>query len=210
MGTPSMTNEPGMKPMFFPSPTDFRQWLENNHQKYAELWVGFYKKSSAKPSITYPEALNEALCFGWIDGVRHSVDHDAYTIRFTPRKPKSQWSAVNTKRAQQLAEAGRMRPAGLNAFAVAKDQPRKYSYEQRQHASFGREQEQQFRANRRAWNFFQSQPPWYRRTATFWVVSAQKDETRQRRLAILIRDSEQGRAIKLLMRPVPKRQRKKQ
>jgi uncharacterized protein YdeI (YjbR/CyaY-like superfamily) len=205
-----MTNKPGMKPMFFPSPTDFRQWLEDNHREYSELWVGFYKKSSAKLSITYPEALDEALCFGWIDGVRHSVNHDAYTVRFTPRKPKSQWSAVNIKRAQQLAAAGRMRPAGLNAFAVAKDQPHKYSYEQRQQASFNRAQEQQFRANRRAWSFFQSQPPWYRRTATFWVVSAHKKETRQKRLATLICDCAESRIIKPLMRSVPKRQGKKQ
>jgi uncharacterized protein YdeI (YjbR/CyaY-like superfamily) len=197
-----------MKLVFFKSAGDFRCWLEASHQQCSELWVGFYKKSSGKPSITYPEALDEALCFGWIDGVRKSVDSDAYVIRFTPRKPKSQWSAVNLKRAQKLAHAGRMHPAGREAFAGAKDQPRKYSYEQRQQASFQREQERQFRANRKAWDFFQSQPPWYRRTATFWVVSAQKEETRQKRLATLIQDSENGRPIKPLTRPVPKRQKK--
>lgn len=169
-----------------------------------ELWVGFYKKSSAKPGITYPEAVDEALCFGWIDGVRKSVDHDAYTVRFTPRKPRSQWSTVNMKRAQELVRAGRMRPAGLRAFAGAKDQPRKYSYEQRQQASFDREQERQFRANRQAWEYFQKQPPWYRRTATFWAVSAQKLETRQKRFETLIRDCAQGRPIKPLIRPASK------
>jgi len=204
-----VTNNLGTQPMFFKSCADFRAWLENNHPQCAELWVAFYKKSSGRPSITYPEALDEALCFGWIDGVRRSVDPDAYTIRFTPRKPRSQWSAVNIKRAEELAKVGRMRAAGLKAFAAAKDQPRKYSYEQRHQAGFNREQERQFRANRQAWSFFQKQPPWYRRTATFWVVSAQKEETRQRRLATLIHDSAQGRPIKPLSRPVPKRQEKK-
>jgi len=199
-----------MKPVFFESPVHFRAWLDASHQNCAELWVGFYKKSSGKPSITYPEALDEALCFGWIDGVRRSVASDAYTIRFTPRKPRSQWSAVNSNRAQKLADAGRMRPAGLEAFAGAKDQPRKYSYGQRHQASFRREQERQFRANRKAWDFFQSQPPWYRGTATFWVVSAKKEETRQKRLATLLEDSERRRPIKPLTRPVPKRQKKAQ
>jgi uncharacterized protein YdeI (YjbR/CyaY-like superfamily) len=197
-----------MKPSFFKCPADFRAWLETSHQNCAELWVGFYKKSSVKPSVTYPEALDEALCFGWIDGVRKSVAGDAYTIRFTPRKPGSQWSAVNTKRAQELADQGRMRPAGLKAFAGAKDQPRKYSYEQRHRACFAADQERQFRAVRPAWDFFQSQPPWYRRTATFWVISAQKQETRQRRLASLIQASRRGRPIGPLTRPVPKRTKK--
>jgi uncharacterized protein YdeI (YjbR/CyaY-like superfamily) len=206
-------NRRHMKPVYFESPADFRAWLEADHQNCAELWVGFYKRSSAKPSITYPEAVDEALCFGWIDGLRRSINADAYTIRFTPRKPKSQWSAVNIKRAQQLADAGRMRPDGLKAFAGAKDQPRNYSYEQRHRARFSREQEQQFRANRKAWEFFQSQPPWYRRTATFWVISAVQEETGQKRLTTLIRDSADGRSVKPLARPsssVPKRQKKMQ
>jgi uncharacterized protein YdeI (YjbR/CyaY-like superfamily) len=197
-----------MKPVFFKSPEHFRAWLDTSHQKCAELWVGLYKKSSGKPSITYPEALDEALCFGWIDGVRKSVDSDAYTIRFTPRKPDSQWSAVNIKRAQKLAKAGRMRSSGREAFARAKDQPRKYSYQQRHQPSFQRQQERQFRANRQAWAYFQTQPPWYRRTTTFWVVSAQKEETRQKRLATLIKDSEHARPIRPLTRPVPKRHKK--
>jgi len=199
-----------MRVIFFQSPADFRAWLDAGHQKCLELWVGFYKKSSGKPSITYPEAVDEALCFGWIDGVRKSVKRDAYTVRFTPRKPKSQWSTINIKRAQELADAGRMRPAGLEAFAGAKDQARKYSYEQRHQASFQPEQERQFRANPRAWDFFQSQPPWYRRTATFWVVSAQKEETQQRRLDTLIAESARSRPIKPLTRPVPKGKKRKQ
>ena len=194
-----------MKPVFFKSPADFCAWLDASHMRCGELWVGFYKKSSAKPGITYAEAVDEALCFGWIDGVRKSVNTSAYTVRFTPRKPKSQWSAVNIKHAQEFADAGRMRPAGLKAFASAKGQLRTYSYEQRHQAKFQREQEQQFRANARAWAFFQSQPPWYRRTATFWVTSAKKKETQQRRLATLIADSECGKPIRPLTRSVPKR-----
>jgi len=198
-----------MKVIFFPTPSDFRVWLEAKHENCLELFVGFYKKSSGKPSITYPEALDEALCFGWIDGVRRSVGADAYTVRFTPRKPKSQWSAVNIKRAQELADARRMHRAGLKAFEGATDQSRKYSYEQRRQSSFDTAAERHFRANRKAWDFFQAQPPWYRRTATFWVVSAKKEETRQKRLATLIADSERGRSIKPLARPsVPKRQKK--
>ena len=198
-----------MKVVFFPAQSHFQKWLEESHQNSEELWVGFYQKSSGKPSITYSEALDEALCFGWIDGVRKKVGADAYTIRFTPRKPKSQWSAVNIKKVETLSLAGRMRPAGLKAFEGATDQSRKYSYEQRHNSTFSKADERRFRANRKAWDFFQSQPPWYRRTATFWVVSAKQKETQQRRLATLIADSERGQPIGPLRRsPVPKRQKK--
>lgn len=200
--------------VFFPSPSDFRRWLEaecqkSEGQKTLELLVGFYKKSSGKPSVTYAEALDEALCFGWIDGVRRSVDADAYTVRFTPRKPKSQWSAVNIRHVERLTKAGRMRPAGLKAFEGATDQPRKYSYEQRNQAALSEADEKRFRANRRAWDFFQSQPPWYRRVSIFWIVSAKKEETRRRRFATLMTDCEHGRLLKGLQRPVPKRKTKK-
>ncbi len=135
-----------MKVVFFPTPGGFQSWLEESHQRCDELWVGFYKKSSGKPSISYPEAVDEALCFGWIDGVRRKVTDNAYTVRFTPRTPKSQWSTVNIKKAQKLSAAGRLRPAGLEAFARANHQPRKYSYEQRNQASFSAEQEHRFRS----------------------------------------------------------------
>ena len=195
-----------MKVVFFQTPDKFHSWLEQSHQRCAELWVGFYKKSSGKPSITYPEALDEALCFGWIDGLRKKVNGDAYTVRFTPRKPKSQWSTVNIKKADKLSRAGRMRPAGINAFTGAHDQARKYSYEQRNQATLPPQQERRFRANRKAWDFFQAQTAWYRRTATFWVVSAKQEETRQKRLSTLMSDSERGQPIKPLRRsPVPKR-----
>jgi uncharacterized protein YdeI (YjbR/CyaY-like superfamily) len=190
-----------LNPLYFLTAADFRQWLERNGGSRAELWVGFYKKTSGRPSISYPEAVAEALCFGWIDGVRKSISADAYTIRFTPRKPKSQWSAVNIKRVRRLSHSGRMRPAGLKAFEGATGQERKYSFEQRHESHFAPADERHFRANGKAWTYFQAQPPWYRRTATFWVVGAKKEETRQRRLATLIADSAAHRSIKPLTRP---------
>jgi uncharacterized protein YdeI (YjbR/CyaY-like superfamily) len=195
-----------MKVEFFRDSPHFQAWLKIEGKNRTELWVGFYKKKSGKASITYREALDEALCFGWIDGVRKSISADAYTIRFTPRKPKSQWSAINIKRVQELAHSGRMQPAGLKAFEGATEQPRKYSYEQRNRAQFPALDEKLFRANHKAWEFFQSQPPWYRRTATFWVISAKKEETRQRRLATLIADSERSKSIDpMARRPASKK-----
>jgi uncharacterized protein YdeI (YjbR/CyaY-like superfamily) len=193
-----------LKPQFFPTASDFRRWLEAHGCDAVELSVGFYKKSSEKASITYAEALDEALCFGWIDGVRNSLGANAYTIRFTPRKPKSQWSAVNIRHVERLKKAGRMCDEGLKAFEGATDQPRKYSYEQRNEARFDAASERRFRANRAAWDFFQAQAPWYRRTATFWVVSAKKEETRQKRLAELMSDCEHGQLLKELRRPASK------
>ena len=162
--------------------------------------VGFHKKSSGNPSVTYPKAVDEALCFGWIDGVRKSVNTDSYRVRFTPRKPKSQWSAVNIRRARQLVDSGRMQAAGLKAFEGAAAQSRAYSYEQRSAAQFSGAEDREFRANQKAWAFFQAQPPWYRRISTFWVISAKQEETRQRRLATLIADSGQGKTIAPLTR----------
>ena len=200
-----------MNVVFFESPLDFRRWLKTGYQKASELWVGFYKKSTGRPSITYPEALDEALCFGWIDGVRKSVDADAYMQRFTPRKPNSQWSAVNIRHVERLIKGGRMTSAGLKAFEGAKDPSRKYSYEQRDQASFSAADTRRFRANRNAWDFFQAQPPWYRRTCAFWVLSAKKEETREKRLFTLISDSERNELVKPLRRPpVPKQPRKTQ
>jgi len=200
----------GSKIIFFPSAGDFREWLQSGHTKSNELWVGFYQKSSGKRSITYPEAVDEALCFGWIDGIRKKVARNSYTVRFTPRRPQSQWSAVNVRRVQELAGSGRMQPAGLKAFETAASQGRKYSYEQQRQSTFDSKALQRFRENRKAWEFFRSQAPWYQRTATFWVVSAKKEETRQRRLATLIADCERGVPIKPLSRTVPKRKAKMQ
>jgi uncharacterized protein YdeI (YjbR/CyaY-like superfamily) len=191
-----------MKATFFATPSDFRAWLEENHDKTDGLWVGFYKKGSGNPSITYREALDEALCFGWIDSVRKTLDEVSYVNRFTPRKRSSRWSAVNIKRAQELTALGRMRPAGLEAFEKRSDEKSAiYSYEQRSAARLDDAEEQQFRANTEAWEFFQAQPNWYRRTAIWWVTSAKRHETRSKRLAKLIEDSEQRRTIPPLTRP---------
>ena len=190
------------QPRFFATPKEFRGWLDEHHSDERELLVGFYKKGSGKPSITWPEAVDEALCFGWIDGVRRSVDDESYSVRFTPRKPRSTWSAVNIARAKELKRLGRMTPAGLDAFeARTDDQSAIYAYEQRHAATLDPEHERELRANEQAWNFFQSQPPSYRKAAVWWIVSAKKDETRRKRLATLIDDSAAGRRIAPLTPP---------
>lgn len=188
-------------PVFFATPSEFRAWFEEHHGTEQELWVGFYKKSTGKASFTWPEAVDQALCFGWIDGVRKSLDADSYANRFTPRKRSSNWSAVNIKRVEELTQLGLMRPAGLKAFEERADAKSGiYSYEQRASAELGEEYEQQFRANPKAWDYFQSRPAGYRKTATWWVVSAKREETRLKRLATLIEDSENHQPIALLSR----------
>ena len=172
-----------MKPRFFKSSSDFRNWLARNGQTATELLAGFYKRASGKGGITYPEALDEALCFGWIDGIRKSLGADSYTIRFTPRKSKSIWSLVNIKRAGQLTRSGRMRPPGLKALQES-DRKKSgiYAYEQKR-SGLDAPAKKKFQANRQAWSFFQAQAPWYRRTASWWLMGAKKEETRGRRLA---------------------------
>jgi len=161
-----------------------------NHDKTDELIVGFYKKDSGKKSVTYPEALDEALCFGWIDGVRRRVDEDSYSIRFTPRKTKSTWSLVNTRRVNELIKLGRMHKTGLGVFKL-RDPKRTgiYSFENAPR-KLAPEYEKRFRGNRKAWAFFERQPPGYQRLATYWVMSAKQEETRLRRLNLLISNSE--------------------
>jgi uncharacterized protein YdeI (YjbR/CyaY-like superfamily) len=191
-----------VKPTFFATPAGFRAWLEKHHDQSQALWVGYYKKATGKPSITWPESVDEALCFGWIDGLRKRVDEESYMIRFTPRKATSTWSAVNIERVAELIAQERMHPAGLKAFEKrTAGKSGAYAYEQREAAQLDVAQEQQFRANPQAWEFFQAQPPWYRKTATWWVISAKKEATRQKRLATLIEDSAQGRTIGPLTRP---------
>src|SRR5467141_2212109 len=184
------------KPTFCPTPADFRAWLEAHHDKFHELLVGFYKKDSGKPSITWPESVAVALCFGWIDGVRKSIDETSYTIRFTPRKPTSTWSSINISLVRDLTKKGLIHPAGLKAFAARSAKKSGiYSYEQRKSAKFTREQEKQFRANKSAWEFFRSQAPWYQRVTTYWVISAKKEETKLKRLSALIDHSQNRRTL---------------
>ncbi len=190
-----------MEPTFFATPADFRAWFAAHHATERELLVGFYKKGTGRPSITWPEAVDEALCVGWIDGIRRSIDADSYSIRFTPRKARSTWSTVNVNRVAELTALGRMLPAGLRAFAErSEDKTSIYAYEQ-EHAALDVGAEARFRANAAAWEFFQSRPAGYRHTAIWWVVSAKRDETKQKRLATLIEDSAQGRTIRHLTRP---------
>lgn len=178
---------------FFRSPADLRRWFDKYHAKAKELWVGYYKKGSGKPSITWPESVDEALCVGWIDGIRKSIDNDSYRIRFTPRRPGSTWSAVNIRRVQALTEQARMKPAGLEAFQARREyRSGIYSYEQRPH-EFDEPYLSIFKKNKAAWEFFQKQPPSHRRTCVWWVISAKKEETRLKRLESLIKDSAQRR-----------------
>ncbi|MFD0676337.1 MULTISPECIES: YdeI/OmpD-associated family protein [unclassified Paenibacillus] len=189
-----------MNPVFFATPPQFRAWLEANHDQTQELWVGYYKKGTGKPSLTWPESVDEALCYGWIDGLRKGIDDISYMIRFTPRKKSSIWSAVNLERVKELSSLGLMRPEGLRAFEARKqDKSVIYSYEQKEDAKLGDAYEQQFRANKQAWDFFQSQAPSYRKTAIWKIISAKKEETKLRRLAELIQYSEQGQAIPSLI-----------
>ncbi len=191
-------------PTFFPTPADFRAWLVAHHMERPELLVGLHKVGSGVPSITWPESIDEALCVGWIDGVRHSLGPTSYTIRFTPRKPTSNWSAVNIRRVAALTAEGRMLPAGLAAFQDRVEaRSGVYAYEQREGATLSPEQEATLQANAAAWGYFQAQPPWYRRTASYWVVSAMRPETRQKRLDTLIADSAAGRPITALARRGP-------
>jgi uncharacterized protein YdeI (YjbR/CyaY-like superfamily) len=181
---------------FFRTPADFRKWLQTNHEKAAELWVGFHRKGT-RPSITWPESVREALAFGWIDGVRKSVDETSYKIRFSPRRPSSVWSAINVRIAKGLIEEGRMRPAGLKAFEARKENRSGiYSYENRP-ATLPAEYEKKLRKSSAGWKAFQALPPGLRRTVTWWVVSAKKEETRLSRLEQWIADPTLGGTLPL-------------
>jgi uncharacterized protein YdeI (YjbR/CyaY-like superfamily) len=178
--------------IYFKSAGDFRKWLEKNHAAAPELLVGFHKRGSSEPSLTWPESVDQALCFGWIDGVRRRVDDRRYTIRFTPRRPKSIWSAVNIARVQELDARGLMRPPGRAAFeARTEKKSAVYAYEQAE-AALDPASTRAFRKNKPAWAFFAAQPPWYRKKASYWVTNAKKPETRASRLARLIAVSAKG------------------
>jgi uncharacterized protein YdeI (YjbR/CyaY-like superfamily) len=185
-----------MRPTFFEEPSAFRAWLQEHHLTGTALLVGFYKKATGKLSITWPESVDEALCFGWIDGVRKRVDDESYTIRFTPRRPRSIWSAVNIERVSHLQKQGLMQPAGLQAFARRSEvKSRTYSYERRHSATLEGDHLKMLKANKKAWAFFQRQAPGYQRLAIHWVGSAVKEETRLKRLSRLIEESANGRRL---------------
>src|ERR1044071_5754338 len=186
-----------MKPRFFSTPEKFREWLERNHDSASELLLGFHKKSSAKKSITYAEALDE-LCYGWIDGVRKNLDETSYTIRFTPRKARSIWSLVNVRHVERLTKEGRMRPAGIEAYA-RRDPKRTgiYAFENRPR-EFSPEFEKAFRKNKAAWSFFEKQPPGYKRLMVFRIMEAKKEETRLKRFKELVDLCEKGLRMDLL------------
>jgi uncharacterized protein YdeI (YjbR/CyaY-like superfamily) len=187
-----------VKPRFFATPAAFRAWLEEHHTTESELLVGFRKKGSGRPSITWPESVDQALCFGWIDGVRRRIDDEAYTIRFTPRKPRSAFSEINIARVAELSKLGLMTAAGLAAFEARKGTARASYTKENKGITLAPEYEAELRKNAAAHRHFTAQPPWYRRAATFWVMSAKQETTRQRRLATLIEASSRGEPIKPL------------
>lgn len=183
---------------YFASQQDFRHWLQENHNKEAELLVGFYKVESGKPSMTWSQSVDQALCFGWIDGIRKSIDSESYCIRFTPRNPRSNWSGINIKKVEEMNKLGLMHPAGIAVYEKRHDQTSEiYSYENKPER-LTNEYEILFKSHSKAWDFFQLQPPSYQRTVMFWVMSAKQEQTRQKRLAELIADSEAGLKIKLI------------
>lgn len=195
--------KPAGPPTFFDAPADFRAWLARHHASADELWVGFHKIGSGKPSITWPESVDQALCFGWIDGIRKSIDETAYMIRFTPRRAGSTWSAINIRRVAALTAAGLMHAAGLRAFeARTQEKSGIYSYETRPEA-LPEPYAAILRKNRAAWKDFGLRSPSYRRGAIGWVISAKAEDTRLRRLNILIECSARGDPIPLMdRRPV--------
>ncbi|MES2950376.1 MAG: YdeI/OmpD-associated family protein [Pseudomonadota bacterium] len=184
------------KPTFFKTPAEFRAWFAKHATTKAELIVGFYKRGTGKPSIIWPESVDEALCVGWIDGVRKRVDDEAYQIRFTPRKPTSTWSAINIERVRVLSAEGRMTDAGLTAFAHRREAKSKiYAYEQAEAAALAPHEEALFRKNRTAWKFFEAQPPGYRHQMIWRIVSAKRPVTREARLAKLMEASQNGQRL---------------
>ena len=191
------TNPKQAEPAFFETASDWRAWLEANHDM-PELWVGIRKKGTGLPSVTYKQAVDEALCFGWIDGVMNSIDATSYRQRFTPRRKGSIWSAVNIARVEELTRLGRMHPAGLATFAGRDpSKTNRYSFEQSE-LRLAEPYDAAFRANAEAWAFFERQPPSYRKPAVWWVMSAKRPDTQARRLGVLIGDSAAGRRIALL------------
>jgi uncharacterized protein YdeI (YjbR/CyaY-like superfamily) len=196
----------GIKPpedaIYFRSGHELRDWFDANHETATELWIGYHRKATGRPSVTWSETVDEALCVGWIDSVRYSVEGGRFVQRLTPRRKGSNWSAVNIAKVGQLIDEGRMKPAGLAAFeARSEERSAIYSYERRKEATFEPDQEARFRGNEGAWAWFAARPASYRTAAIYWVVSAKRPETRQKRLETLIEDSAAGRTVKPLTPP---------
>lgn len=184
-----------MKPRFFKTPADLRKWFAANHDKRQELWVGFYKKASGKASIDWPQSVDEALCFGWIDGLRKSIDDERYMIRFTPRKPTSHWSEVNIQRLKELTKQGLIQPSGLAVFNHRKEErSRRASYEQASVQLDG-DYEKKLKVNKKAWEFFQTLSPSVQKQCIWWIMSAKREATRQSRLQTLISSSANSEVI---------------
>lgn len=185
-----------MEPHFFKTPADFRKWLDKNHAKEKELLVGFYKTGSGKPSITWPESVDQALCFGWIDGVRKSLGEESYTIRFTPRKPTSIWSAINIKKMEELQAKGLVKPEGLAAFEKRTESRSKvYSHEREKDAELPAHMKKELKANKAAWDFFSTQAPSYQKVMLHWITSAKQEKTQDARFEKLIKASEAGKRV---------------
>lgn len=192
-----------MEATFFATPKDLRKWLEKNHEKETELWVGLYKKGSGKQSVTWPEVVDQCLCFGWIDGIRQSIDEESYRNRITPRKARSNWSAININRIEELIGQGLVKQAGLDAYAKRDEaRSRVYAFEQGD-LQLDKKHEARFKKNKKAWKFFESMPATYKKTALWWIISAKQEATRERRLETLIKDSENGERL-AQYRPNPK------
>ena len=184
-----------MAPKFFPTPNHFKEWLEKNHETEEVLWLGYYKKATNIPSITWPESVDEALCYGWIDGLRKRIDDQAYMIRFTPRKPNSHWSKVNIERVKELKKEGRMKKSGFEAFKrKSKKNSKRAAYEQK-NVQLDSKFEIQFKSQKKAWTYFSNKAPSYQRQCVWWVMSAKQEATRMRRLNTLIESSIEGKLI---------------
>ena len=184
-----------MKPTFFATPAEFRKWLKKHHKKETELLVGFYKVDSGKPSMTWSESVDQALCFGWIDGVRKSMGEESYTIRFTPRKTTSIWSAINIKKVQELWKAGLMMPEGEKAFSLRTESKSKVYSHEKESVTLDPTYEKQFKKNKLAWKFFKDQAPSYKKVITHWIMNAKQEATRLSRLEKTIKESEQQRRL---------------
>lgn len=189
-----------MKPTFFKTPADFRKWLEQNHDKHTELIVGYYRKDTKKLSVTWPETVQQALCFGWIDGVRNKIDDESYTIRFTPRQPKSKWSRINLQYMEELLANDLVHPIGKEKYDNRPPQEDAIASFEADKVELPKEYEKKIKANKKAWKSFTNMAPWYQKAAKWWVISAKREETKLRRLEELIQCSEENIAVKPLRR----------